>query len=121
MALSENPPLDETTVFAYLADVSTASSAFVSSPVRGFIRIARSNIYNAITGADCNWTMEINGTAVTGSATVITQSGSAAGDMDSCEPTAAHFVEVGDVIEFISDGASSTTTPTMFQATIRHV
>jgi hypothetical protein len=62
--------------------------------------------------------MEINGTAVTGVSVTITQSGSAAGDVDSGEPTAVTYVNEGDSIEFISDGASSTTAPATFTAVI---
>lgn len=118
MALPNNRSLTEQSVSAYLADVSAASSTFVVAPFRGTIKRAYSVIANAITGADCTWTMTINGTAVTGSSTTITQSGSAAGDMDSCVPTAANYVNEGDVIAFVSAGESSTTTPTMFTAVI---
>jgi hypothetical protein len=119
MALPANRPLTEDSVHAYMADLSTASSAFVVSPWRGKITRVYSVIYNAITGADAVWTVEINGTAVTGISVTVANSGSAAGDMDSDEPTGSnHYVTEGDVIEFVSDGASSTTCPTMFTAVI---
>lgn len=111
--------LNDRYVFAYMADVSTASSAFVPAPCRGKIIKMGSALYAAITGADSAITTEINGTAVTGGAWTITQSGSAAGDVDTAEPTAANVVNEGDTIEFISDGASSTTAPMMFYAVIR--
>lgn len=119
MALHENTPLNEIHVQAYLADLSTASSAFVVSPVRGKIVKAYSVIGAAITSADAVWTMEINGTAVTGVSVTVANSSSAAGDVDSGTPTGANDVNPGDVIEFVSDGASSTTCPTMFTAVIR--
>ena len=119
MPLYENNPLDTYVVSAYMADLSTASSAFAVAPVRGRIVKVYSVIYNAITGADAVWTMEINGVAVTGVSVTVTQSGSAAGDVDSDEPTGANTVNPGDAIEFISDGASSTTAPAMFFAVIR--
>lgn len=118
MALPNNRSLTEASVSAYLADVSTASSTFVVAPFRGTIKRAYSAIANAITGADCTWSMTINGTAVTGSTATITQSGSAAGDIDSCVPTGANYVNEGDTIAFVSAGESSTTTPTMFTAVI---
>ena len=120
MALPENTPLDERVVYAYMADVSTASSAFVRAPCRGRIVKMGSALYAAITGADAAITTEINGTAVTGGSWTITQSGSAPGDVDTAVPTAAHRVNADDNIEFISDGASSTTAPAMFFAVIRH-
>jgi hypothetical protein len=101
-----------------MADLSTASSAFTVAPCRGRVVRAFSTIYNATTGADAVWTMKINGTAITGVSVTVTQSGSAAGDVDTGNPTAANTVNEGDNIEFVSDGASSTTCPTMFVAVI---
>ncbi len=92
-----------------MADVSAASSAWVVSPWDGHIKAFYSTIATALTGADCNITLEIATVAVTGSAIVITQSGSAAGDVDVAYPTAANYVSKGQVIEVVSDGASSTT------------
>jgi len=119
MALPVPRPISEITVSAYLADISTASSAFTVAPCRGRIVRAFSTIYAAITGADANWTLEINGTAVTGIAVVVANSGSAAGDIDTGVPTASNnVVNEGDTIEFVSDGASSTTSPATFVAVI---
>lgn len=118
MALPNNRPLNIIRVSAYAADISSASSAFAVAPTRGKIINMGSVIYNAITGADSAVTSKIAGTAITGGSWTITQSGSAAGDVDSAVPTAANFVNEGDNIEFISDGASSTTCPAMFFADI---
>ena len=119
MAVPANRPLSEASVSAYLADISAASSAFVVSPWRGKITRVYSVISAAITGADATWTVEINGTAVTGISVVVVNSGSAAGDVDSGAPTGSnHFVNEGDTIEFVSDGASSTTVPATFVAVI---
>jgi hypothetical protein len=64
--------------------------------------------------------MEINGTAITGVSVTVANSGSAGGDVDTGTPTAVSttYVNEGDTIEFVSDGASSTTAPTMFVAVI---
>jgi hypothetical protein len=120
LALPEPRPLSEATVCAYMADLSTASSAFVVAPFRGRVVRAYSTIYNAITVANAVWTMEINGTAITGVSVTVAFSGSAAGDVDTGTPTAVSttYVNEGDVIEFVSDGASTTTCPTMFVAVI---
>jgi hypothetical protein len=118
MALPNNRPLTEAAVSAYLADLSTASSTFVVAPWRGKIVRAYSTIHAAITTTNATWTMEINGTAVTGVSVTVTQSGSAAGDVDIGTPTAANYVNEGDVIEFISGGESDTTCPTTFTAVI---
>jgi hypothetical protein len=118
LALPVPRPISEMAVSAYLADLSTASSCFTVAPTRGRIVRAYSTILNAITGADAVWTLEINGTAVTGVSVTVTQSGSAAGDVDVGNPTALNYVNEGDTIEFISGGESSTTCPTMFYAVI---
>jgi len=89
-------------------DISTAQSVWVVSPIAGEIETIYSVIDAAITTADCGLTAEIGGTLVTGSAVTITQSGSAAGDVDSATPTAAKTVAAGGAIEIITDGASST-------------
>mgnify|MGYP005994278799 FL=1 len=93
---------------AKVTDISTAGSSFVAVPDGGKIIKILTSIKNAITTADAAITFEIGGTAVTGGDITITQSGSAAGDVDSSEPTAANSVEEGDAIEIISDGGSST-------------
>jgi hypothetical protein len=120
MALSENTPLNETVIWGYMADVSAASSTWAYVPVRGKVIKVGSILAGAITGANSALTTEINGTAVTGGAWTVTQSGSAAGDVDSAIPTAANAVKVGDAFEWISDGASSTTMPLHCFAIIRH-
>ena len=120
MALTVNHPLlKEVRVYAYAADISTASSAFTVSPIRGKVVEVGSVIYAAITTANAAITTEIAGTAITGGSFTITQSGSAAGDVDSAVPTAANNVAEGQNIEFISDGGSDTTCPAMFYAVIQ--
>ena len=118
MALYQNRPLSESAITVTMADLSTASSVFVASPWRGTITRYYSAIANAITTANAGVTMEINGTLVTGSELTVTQSGSAAGDVDSALPTGANYVNEGDTIEIITDGASNTTTITTFTIVI---
>ena len=93
---------------AEIEDVSTASSTFVAVPDGGKIVKILTSIKNAITTADAALTFEIGGTAVTGGAITVTQSGSAAGDVDTATPTAANRVEEDGAIEMITDGGSST-------------
>ena len=119
MAYPTKRTFDTIRVWAHLADVSTAGSAFAVAPCRGRIINMGSVIYNAITTANGAITSKIAGTLITGGSWTITQSGSAAGDVDSAIPTAARDVNEGDNIEFISDGACDTTCPTMFFADIR--
>lgn len=105
-------------VYAHMADVSAAGSAFTVAPCRGRIVKMGSVIHVAITSADSAITSKIAGTAITGGAWTITASGAAAGDVDTAVPTAANYCNEDDNIEFITDGGSSTTAPTTFFADI---
>jgi len=100
-------------------DVSTAGSVYVVAPDGGKIIKIQSVIDGAIATADAGITTEINGVAVTGGAITIANASSAAGDVDSAEPTAANSVEEGDVIEIITDGASANTVAATFTIIIR--
>lgn len=118
MALPVHRPLNVVRVYAYMADISTAGSAFTVSPTRGKIVKMGSIIGVAITVADAAVTSKINGTAITGGSWTVAFTSAAAGDVDTAVPTAANLVNEDDKIEFISDGGSTTTSPTMFFADI---
>ncbi len=97
----EIPDLDAVTVFY--------------QPVKfgGILREITSVLHAAIITADAVLTVKIikpgaAAVAVTGGVVTITQSGSAAGDVDTAKPTALHAVSAGDVITIESNGASST-------------
>jgi hypothetical protein len=92
-----------------LADVSAQTSAWVVSPVDGYIKEFYSTISAAITGADCVVTLKLATVAVTGGVITIANASSAAGDVDSAFPTALNYVTKGQVIEVASGGESSTT------------
>jgi len=91
-----------------ITDISSAGSTFVPVPDNGRIIKIFTSIKNAITTANAALSFEIGGTAVTGGGITVTQSGSAAGDVDTAEPTAANSVNEGQAIEMITDGGSST-------------
>ena len=91
-----------------MTTISTAGSYFVTAPDGGQIIKIYTSIKNAITSADAGLSFEIAGTAVTDGGITVTQSGSAAGDVDSATPSAANYVAEGQAIEMITDGASST-------------
>ena len=74
---------------------------------------------DAITTADAALSFEIGGTAITNGGITVTQSGSAAGDVDTSTPSAANSVEEGDAIEMISDGASATACEAIITFVIR--
>lgn len=120
MALRENYPLNNVVVTSPLmADVGTAGSVYAPSPCSGHIILGQSCIQAAITTADCTWSLKINGVAVTGSTATIAFTSAAAGDVDSCSPTGANYVNAGDTIEWVSGGESSGTAPAIFSAVIR--
>ena len=93
----------------YLADVSTAGQIYVPVPngFDGEIIEITTALNGAIATADATLTAKIGGTAVTGGAITITQSGSAAGDIDTVYPSAARTVRAGQAVEIETDGAST--------------
>jgi len=92
-----------------IADISTASSTFVAVPDGGKIIKIITALQGAISGANAGISFEIGGTAVTGGGITVAHSGSAAGTVDSAEPTAANEVLEDGTIEMITDGASTGT------------
>ena len=100
--------LNDYFITSKITTISTAGSTFVPIPDGGRVIKIITSIKNAITTADAALTWEIGGVAMTGSAITVTQSGSAAGDVDTSEPTAANNVEQDGTIEMITDGASAT-------------
>ena len=92
-----------------IADISTASSTFVPVPDGGKVIKIITALQGAIGTANAAITFEIGGTAITGGAITVTQSGSAAGDVDTATPTAANEVAEDGTIEMITDGSSSNT------------
>ncbi len=99
--------LNDYFVVAEIEDISTASSTFVSIPDGGRVIKIITALQGAIGTANGGISFEIGGTAITGGGITVTQSGSAAGDVDTAEPTAANRVEEDGTIEMITNGASS--------------
>ena len=99
--------LNDYFITAKIADISTASSTFVAIPDGGRVIKIFTALQGAIGTANGAITFEIGGTAMTGSAITVTQSGSAAGDIDTSEPTALNEASEGGTIEMITDGAST--------------
>ena len=99
--------LNDYFIYGEIADVSTASSTFVAVPDGGKIIKIITALQGAISGGNAGISLEIGGTAVTGGGITVAHSGSAAGDVDSAEPTAANQVEEGGTIEMLTDGGST--------------
>lgn len=92
-----------------IADISTASSAWVVAPHAGNVVKIYSVIDGAITAADAVLTPKIATVAITGGAITIATASSAAGDVDSSTPSAANAVTAGQAIEIATDGGSTGT------------
>ena len=101
--------LNDYFITAKIANISTASSTFVAIPDGGKIIKIFTALQAVIATANGAITFEIGGTAVTGGGITVAYSGSAAGDVDTAEPTAANDVSEDGTIEMITDGASSGT------------
>lgn len=111
--------LNDYFVTAEIEDVSTASSTFVAVPDGGRIIKIITALQGAISVANAAVSFEIGGTAVTGGGITVAYDGSAAGDVDSVEPTAANRVEEDGTIEMITDGGSTGTAKLLVTFVIR--
>lgn len=103
------PSLQTRFVTKTITDVSTAGSYWVVPGLACKVVKIISVIDGALATADAGLSFEIGGTAITGGGITITQSGSAAGDVDTATPTAANVVGAEQPIELITDGASTNT------------
>jgi len=111
--------LNDYFITAEIEDISTASSTFVAIPDGGKVIKILTALQGAISGADAAITFEVGGTAMTNSAITVANSGSAAGDVDTSEPSAANRVEEGGTIEMITDGGSTGTAKLLVTFVIR--
>lgn len=91
-----------------IGDVSDGASVWVVPGFAGTIVKVSNVIDAAITGADAGLTLEIDGTPVTGADITITQSSSAAGDVDQATPTALNVITASEAVEIVKDGLSTT-------------
>lgn len=85
------------------------TTRYIVSPVAGTITRIQSIIDGALTVGDEVLTANIAAVAITGGAITITQSGSAAGDVDVVTPSAANTVAVGSKINVAFTGTNTAT------------
>jgi hypothetical protein len=90
--------------------LDAAEVYYIQSPVAGDITSIRTGLRGAITTGDPTITASIDGTPVTTGVVTIEYSGSAAGDKDSCTPSAANTVAAGENIELTVAPNSQDTT-----------
>lgn len=91
-----------------LTDISTASTLYLPCPVNGRVVKVMATIENAITVADSVCTSSISGAAITGGGFTAAYTASAAGTTFTGTPTAANYVNAGQYLSFVTDGASTT-------------
>jgi hypothetical protein len=111
MAYPYEPAMQTKYLTVTMTDVSAPSSVFVAPGFDGRIRRITSSLGGAITVADSILTTKINAVAVTNGGWTVSQSGSAAGDVDQAIPTALNVFRATDFIRFDTDGGSTTTQP----------
>ena len=116
MALTRNYPLTVQILDSAAVSVVTGQAGYVIAPFRGKIIQAGTLLGGATTTADATVTLSIAGTAVTGGAFVITQSGSAAGDHDyvatgdssaNAVITGANIANENEAIKFAFTGSGT--------------
>lgn len=78
----------------------------VICPYAGTVNAIKSVLQGALTTGDATLTAKINSTAITTGVLTLTQSGSAAGDIDSCSPSAAKTVVAGDLLSWTVGGTN---------------
>ncbi len=84
-----------------IPDLTTAGSHWVVIPVAGTIENVWSVIDATIDTADITLTLERSGVALTGGVITIAYSGSAAGDVDTCAPSANNDMTAALPLEIV--------------------
>ncbi len=92
-----------------IGDVSTAGVLWISPGIAGTLVKITSIIDTAITAADAVLSFQIDEMAVTDGDITITQSGSAAGQVNQSFPTANNILLSDEGIKVTKDGGSTTT------------
>ena len=111
--------LNDYFIYGVINDVSTAQTVRIPVPDAGKVIKITSVLGGTIATANSTVTAKVNTTNITGGALTIAHSGSAAGDIDSVEPTAANNVVEGDLIALATDGASTNTHTLHFTIVVR--
>lgn len=112
-----NYPL--TALVVEIADITDVADFYVVAPFACAIEKMYSVISGAIGGADKTFTLSIDGTPVTSGVITVEYSGSAAGDVDSCTPSANNTASAGEAIKIAAAGASTGTVSARLTLVIR--
>lgn len=102
-----------------LADISTGSSCYVVIPHDGYVTKIWSVISGEIATANCVITAYKGATALTNGAITVAYSGSAAGDVDYCSPTAGNNFTAGQALKLTTGGQSTNTVIGVFTIEVK--
>ena len=86
--------------------LGTAKTRYVVSPVEGKVKQI-SSVLDAVVDGDNLLTAKIGGVAITGGTMTHTLSGTAAGEVRQCTPTAANTVAKGQTLSIDTDGGGT--------------
>lgn len=107
MVLPVTHPIDETVLATTALSAATGVAGVARAPFRGKILEVGTMLGSVLSTADSTCTVSIAGTSITGGSVVITQSGSAIGDLDSSVPTAANICNQDDLIKWAFTGSGT--------------
>lgn len=102
-----------------LDDISTAGSAYVVCPFAGTVTSIATVIDGALGTADAGLTFKAHTSTITDGAITVTQSGSAAGDIDTSTPSGNNTVTANQVLQVTTDGASTNTVKCVVTFTVQ--
>lgn len=100
-----------------ITDVSTAETIYIPIANAGTVAKVVTVLEGAITTADATLTAK-NAAGTSMGTITVTQSGSAAGDVDTLAPVSNNTVAANDAITIETDGASSTAQRIFFTFTV---
>ena len=103
----------------HIHDISVVSSIYLPIPFAGTVSRVTSCIEGAISGADLVLTIKNSSAATMGTITV-TQSGSAAGDVDFTNPASNNTVSDNDYILIEGDGGPNTHVDCIISIVVEH-
>ena len=104
----------------HLSDLSSAENIYCPIPFGGTVSRVTSVLEGSIAGGDVTVTVKDSSAASMGTLTV-TQAGSAAGDVDSLDPTTNNTVTDNDYILIQTDGGASSHVDFMVSVVVEHV
>lgn len=110
--------LNQYVVTLDIVDLDTDATYYVVLPHAGTIDTISSVIHSAIATADATITCNIGATPITGGAITVTQSGSAAGDVDTVSPSAAKTVTAGQAVNCAVTGSNTGAARTTLSFTV---